>query len=64
MKIKEGWEVFVHPNPEFMNLCVDCPLCGREEWFTVLRENKRQVVNCSQGGIWDSSLLYILVSPS
>ena len=37
---------YKHPDETLVNAFVDCPHCGREEFFLFPLENKRNIVKC------------------
>jgi hypothetical protein len=52
-----GWETTTHPDPAKATLWVDCPICRREERFTIKR-TRNTIVKCET-----TRVPYLLLAP-
>jgi len=53
-----GWETHIHPDPGAANLWVDCPICHKEERFTV-RRTRNMIMECET-----TRQPYLLLAPN
>jgi hypothetical protein len=60
MQSRDGWELNKHPDPQFANICADCPHCGREEWWVLFRDQAKAIVTCQTGNSMDHRNSYII----
>lgn len=64
MKETTAWQLSGQPKDfRMFNVCCDCPHCGREEWFMVLKSQTLNVVCCQFNEALDPLYAYLLLYP-